>query len=41
MKTRLALAALLAALTMPAFAHAAGIDWNKVDAALGKRKSVV
>ena len=36
MKNRLALAALLAALTMPAFAYAAEIDWNKVDAALGK-----
>src|ERR1700687_3755631 len=36
MKTRPALVALLAALTMPAFAQAAEIDWNKVDAALGK-----
>src|SRR6202158_1345253 len=36
MKTRPALVALLAALTMPAFAHAADIDWTKVDAALGK-----
>src|SRR5664279_6359649 len=36
MKTTLALAALLAAAALPTLAQAADIDWNKVDAALGK-----
>src|SRR6202140_5237379 len=36
MKTRLALVTLLAAAAMPGLAHAADIDWTKVDAALGK-----
>lgn len=40
MKTRLALATLLAAAAMPALAQAADIDWKKVDAALGRPAAV-
>src|SRR5229473_171403 len=36
MKTKLALVTLLAAAAMPTLVQAADIDWNKVDAALGK-----
>jgi Domain of Unknown Function (DUF1259) len=36
MKIRTAFMTLVAALTAPMFAHAADIDWSKVDAALGK-----
>ena len=36
MKTRLSLVTLLASAALPAFAHAADIDWKTVDAALGK-----
>jgi len=36
MKKQLALVTLLAMAAMPALAQAAGIDWQKVDAALGK-----
>jgi hypothetical protein len=36
MKIRTAFMILVAALTAPMFAHAADIDWSKVDAALGK-----
>jgi hypothetical protein len=40
MKPNLTLLALLATMAFPAFAEAAEIDWNKVDAALGKTATV-
>src|SRR2546422_696688 len=40
MKTKLALITFLAAAALPALAQAADIDWNKVDAALGKSAAV-
>ena len=40
MKRNLALLTLAAAIAFPAFSNAAEIDWNKVDAALGKTATV-
>jgi hypothetical protein len=40
MKKNLTFVALLTAMTLPALAHAAEIDWKKVDAALGKTAAV-
>jgi hypothetical protein len=40
MKKKLVFAALLSAMTLPALAQAAEIDWKKVDAALGKTATV-